>query len=106
MLDGEGRRCCERCDQPAIERQVAADVAARLYWQTVRERDGARMALDRVMLLCDRYESSGQVDDARIAAAFRVALEHDCSTCPDCLHAGAKCCGCYDGWCCRAEGSR
>jgi len=26
---------------------------------------------------------------------------HDCSTCPDCIHHGRRCCGCYDGACCR-----
>ena len=26
---------------------------------------------------------------------------HDCEVCPDCLHDGNKCCGCYDGVCCQ-----
>lgn len=26
---------------------------------------------------------------------------HDCETCTDCLHDGARCCGCYDGMCCQ-----
>jgi hypothetical protein len=29
--------------------------------------------------------------------------EHECETCPDCLHDGNRCCGCYDGACCKAE---
>ena len=29
---------------------------------------------------------------------------HSCESCEDCLHNGAKCCGCYDGVCCRESG--
>lgn len=27
---------------------------------------------------------------------------HSCTTCADCIHDGNRCCGCYDGACCRA----
>ena len=27
--------------------------------------------------------------------------DHLCESCPDCLHDGGKCCGCYDSACCR-----
>jgi len=29
--------------------------------------------------------------------------EHDCDTCTDCIHNGNRCCGCYDGDCCRVR---
>jgi hypothetical protein len=30
---------------------------------------------------------------------------HDCASCVECIHDGAKCCGCYDGVCCKPTGS-
>jgi hypothetical protein len=30
-----------------------------------------------------------------------MSAAHDCAKCQDCLHDGHKCCGCYDGVCCR-----
>lgn len=30
---------------------------------------------------------------------------HSCESCSDCLHDGAKCCGCYDGACCKSTDS-
>lgn len=33
--------------------------------------------------------------------APEAATEHDCDTCADCIHDGHRCCGCYDGVCCR-----
>lgn len=28
---------------------------------------------------------------------------HGCSQCDDCIHNGNKCCGCYDGACCKVR---
>ncbi len=31
-----------------------------------------------------------------------MAGVHDCATCADCIHDGRRCCGCYDGACCKS----
>lgn len=33
--------------------------------------------------------------------AATLVPSHDCGSCRDCLHNGNRCCGCYDGACCR-----
>lgn len=41
---------------------------------------------------------------AALEAAAGVAPQadgHDCTSCQDCIHNGGKCCGCYDGVCCK-----
>ena len=47
-----------------------------------------------------RYERERATRRARMEAD-RERMRHRCETCPDCIHDGNKCCGCYDGACCR-----
>lgn len=67
--------------------------------------DGVNVALARrkfdatfdpatVLALLDEVAGLGRLHACALAG-------HDCSTCPDCIHHGRRCCGCYDGACCR-----
>jgi hypothetical protein len=57
-----------------------------------------------------RLESDG-LREACVCGAPMGSLEcslrahlrgpHTCASCPDCIHDGNRCCGCYDGACCR-----
>jgi hypothetical protein len=64
-------------------------------------------AVERVCTEAERRSEGnifGPVDWVTVPA-IRAALgsaAHDCGSCPDCLHDGHKCCGCYDGACCKA----
>lgn len=43
-------------------------------------------------------------DDVTCEKCLAVVVppaKHDCAKCEDCLHDGHKCCGCYDGACCK-----
>lgn len=47
-------------------------------------------------------EQFAQLVRTLASTAFAVLTgAHDCEACVDCLHGGRKCCGCYDGACCR-----
>ena len=72
-----------------------------------REIDMVRAAIRAEAPYDYRRETRWQYDN-RLAAAARDALAneptdlaHDCESCEACLHDGHKCCGCYDGACCK-----
>lgn len=52
---------------------------------------------------CTGYQAILNATAAVIVSAPSTP-EHQCESCEDCLHDGAKCCGCYDGVCCRESG--
>lgn len=55
--------------------------------------------------LTPRLHRSLDVAEEYLLAATRdtTPAEHDCAACPDCIHDGNKCCGCYDGACCQTS---
>ena len=104
------------------EEQISAHEAMqegewqRIHWINVRDVEcilatrGGNTLRARIEALADAGERDGRGNSLDLARQLRAALDaapaptkHNCSTCPDCIHDGNKCCGCYDDACCQPE---
>lgn len=87
--------CCH-CEQEPVDEQ-GVQWAAHVAEQRAKGRcefSGMRVSVC-VNMICDCFETPEGA-----AAIERAADGHVCMECQDCIHNGAKCCGCYDNACC------
>lgn len=85
VIDAEVAAAVGRALGEAADRIESKAAEAHARW--IRDRRGRDFGL---------YD--GYMDALRVIRASRT---HDCASCDDCVHDGHKCCGCYDGACCR-----
>ena len=72
-------------------------------WAAEASRDAAAARLRAVEALAQEWNVGERPGwwHGFVADLHRM-LAHDCSTCDECVHDGKRCCGCYDGACCKS----